>query len=51
MNKLSVYLTDGPADYQHVYIDIQSVEVKLDTCSGSGHDDDHGNHSGCDDHQ
>lgn len=50
MNKLSVYLTDGPADYQHVYIDIQSVEVKLDTCSGSGHDDDHGNHSGCDDH-
>lgn len=51
MNKLSVYLTDGPADYQHVYVDIQSVEVKLDSCPGRGHDDDHhGNHPGCDDH-
>lgn len=54
MNKLSVYLTDGPADYQHVYIDIQSVEVKLDSCNGRGHDDDddhgNGNHPGCDDH-
>lgn len=36
--KLSVYLTDGPGDYQHVYVDIQSVEVSLDTCDGPSDD-------------
>ena len=35
---VSLYLTDGPADYEHVYVDIQSVEVMTDTCSGSGFD-------------
>jgi hypothetical protein len=49
--KLSVFLTDGPLDFQKVLVDIQRVEVKLDTCKrnndddddhhGPGHDDDH----------
>lgn len=47
MNKLSVYLTDGPTDYQKVLIDIQRIEVKLDTCRRNN-DDDH-NSPGCDD--
>ena len=38
--KLSVFLTDGPTDYQKVLIDIQSIAVKLDTCHRN-HDDDH----------
>jgi len=45
--KLSVFLTDGPTDYQKVLIDIQSIAVKLDTCRRN-HDDDH-NYPGCDD--
>ena len=55
MNKLSVYLTDGPLDYDHVYVDIRSIAVKLDTCrrQGNGDDDDHDEHQGhqhgCDD--
>lgn len=47
MNKLSVYLTDGPTDYQNVFIDIQQIAIKLDTCRRN-HDDDH-DHPGCDD--
>ncbi|MBI3137621.1 MAG: DUF4382 domain-containing protein [Sphingobacteriales bacterium] len=47
--RLSVYLTDGPLDFQHVWIDIQSIAVKVDTCrrnhdadvDGPGCDDDH----------
>lgn len=31
--KVSIYLTDGPGLFDHVYIDIQSVEVLVDTCS------------------
>lgn len=46
-NKLSVYLTDGPTDYQKVLIDIQQIAVKLDTCRRNN-DDDHDQH-GCDD--
>lgn len=55
MNKLSVYLTDGPLDYDHVYVDIRSIAVKLDTCrrgQGDGDDDDdehEGHQHGCDD--
>lgn len=56
MNKLSVYLTDGPLDYDHVYVDIRSIAVKLDTCrrgQGNGDDDDDDEHEGhqhgCDD--
>ncbi len=39
-NKLSVYLTDAPADYQKVLIDVQRIEVKLDTCRRN-EDEDH----------
>lgn len=45
--KLSVFLTDGPTDYQKVLIDIKSIAVKLDTCQRN-HDDDH-DYPGCDD--
>lgn len=47
-NKLSVYITDGPTDYQKVLIDIQQIAVKLDTCRRNSDDDDHGR-PGCDD--
>jgi hypothetical protein len=47
MSKVSVYLMDGPTDYQQVLIDIQQIAVKLDTCSRNGDDDHH--HPGCDD--
>ncbi len=46
--KLSIYLTDGPLDFQHVWVDIQSIAVKVDTCRRNG-DDDHHNGPGCDD--
>ncbi len=46
-SKLSVYLTDGPLDFQKVLIDIQRIEVKLDTCRRNS-DDDH-DQPGCDD--
>ena len=47
--KLSVFLTDGPLDFQQVLVDIQRIEVKVDTCrrhedddhDGPGNDDDH----------
>jgi hypothetical protein len=45
--KLSVYLADGPYDFQKVLIDIRRIEVKLDTCRRNN-DDDHDGH-GCDD--
>jgi hypothetical protein len=46
---LSVMLVDGPLDFQKVLIDIQSIEVKVDTCKHNsdsdhfepGDDDDH----------
>lgn len=47
MNRVQVYLTDGPTDYQHVYIDIQQIAIKLDTCARNNDDDHH--HPGCDD--
>ena len=47
--KLSVFLTDGPYDFQKVLIDIQGIAVKVDTCHRNGDDDDH-DHPGCDDH-
>lgn len=47
-NKLSVYITDGPTDYQKVLIDIQQIAVKIDTCRRNSDDDDHGR-PGCDD--
>ncbi|WP_460553470.1 DUF4382 domain-containing protein [Ferruginibacter profundus] len=45
--KYSIYLTDGPTDYQKVLIDIKSIAIKIDTCHRN-HDDDH-NFPGCDD--
>ncbi|MEI9959323.1 MAG: DUF4382 domain-containing protein [Ferruginibacter sp.] len=45
-SKFSVYLTDGPTDYQNVFIDIQSIAVKIDTCHRN-RDDDH-DYPGCD---
>ena len=45
--KLSVYMVDGPLDFQKVLIDIQQIAVKLDTCRRNG-DDDH-DQPGCDD--
>jgi hypothetical protein len=46
-SKLSVFLTDGPTDFQQVLVDIQRIEVKIDTCRRH-HDDDHDG-PGCDD--
>ena len=45
--KYSVFLTDGPNDYQQVLIDIQKIEIKLDTCKKNS-DEDH-DRPGCDD--
>lgn len=45
--KLSVYLTDGPLDFQKVLVDIQRIEVKIDTCRR--HEDDDHDGPGCDD--
>lgn len=45
--RYSIYLTDDPTDYDHVLVDIQKVEVKLDTCRRND-DDDH-DRPGCDD--
>lgn len=49
--KLSVFLTDGPYDFQQALIDIQRIEVKLDTCRRNDDDDDDDDHDGpgCDD--
>lgn len=46
-SRLSIYLTDGPTDFEKVLVDIQRIEVKLDTCRRN-HDDDH-DQPGCDD--
>ena len=45
--KLSVFLTDGPLDFQQVMVDIQRIEVKIDTCRR--HEDDDHDGPGCDD--
>ncbi len=40
--KVSIFLTDGPMDLKNVFIDVQKVEVKIDSDSSSSddHDDD-----------
>lgn len=49
---LQVYLTDGPADYDAVNIDITAVEAKVDSCVAHRGDDHHGDQDGDqDDHQ
>ena len=37
--KVSLYLTDGPGEYDSVFIDIQKVEVKIDTNSAYQYED------------
>lgn len=49
-NKLSVYLVDGPYDFQQVNVDIQAIYVKVDTCDRGRWGDDDDDHPGCDDH-
>jgi hypothetical protein len=34
---VSLYLTDDPGYFDHVYVDIQSVEVLVDTCKNSSY--------------
>ena len=38
--KVSIFLTDGPMDLKNVFIDVQKVEVKIDSESSSSDDDD-----------
>ncbi len=38
--KVSIFLTDGPMDLKSVFIDVQKVEVKIDSDSSSSNDDD-----------
>ncbi len=51
---LSVYITDGPVNFDNAFIDIQLLEVKIenDSCGGTSHDsnDDHGSDAGDDNH-
>lgn len=47
--QLSVYLTDHPAEFENVFVQINKVEAKVDT-SKHRHDDDHGDRLGDFDH-
>jgi len=38
--KVAIYLTDGPGEFDSVFIDIQKVEVKIDTNSNHKNNDD-----------
>jgi hypothetical protein len=38
--KVAIYLTDGPGEFDSVFIDIQKVEVKIDTSTGYRDNDD-----------
>lgn len=40
--QFSVFLTDGPADYDAVNVEILAVEVKVDSSAGHASDDHHG---------
>lgn len=42
VSELSVYLTDGPGDYDQVLVAITSVEAKIDTSTAHCHDDGYG---------
>ena len=44
--KLDIYLTDGPGDFGAVFIDITSVEIKVDTSAAHRHDDSFGDNDG-----
>lgn len=45
--QLSIYLMDGPMDFQQVKVEILGIQVKVDTCSRN-EDEDH-DRPGCDD--
>ncbi len=45
--QLSIFLTDGPYDFQQVKVEILGIAIKIDTCRRNG-DDDH-DQPGCDD--
>lgn len=47
--QLSVYLTDHPAEFENVFVQINKVEAKIDT-SNHRHKDDHGDRPGNYDH-
>ncbi len=40
--KINVFLSDAPADYQHVFIDIEKVEIKVDRDGSHASDDSYG---------
>lgn len=44
--KLDIYLTDGPGDFDAVFIDITAVEIKVDTSAAHRHDDRFGDNDG-----
>lgn len=48
-SNVKVFITDGPVNFQHAFIDLQMVEIKVekDSCNGIGHDsnDDNGGSS------
>ena len=44
--KLDIYLTDGPGDFDAVFIDITSVEIKVDTSAAHRNDDHFGDNDG-----
>ena len=49
--QFSLYLTDGPGFFDHVYIDIRSVKVLVDTSKDTRrHDNDDWDHHGEDEH-
>ncbi len=47
--KLSVYLTDGPCNFDSLFVDIRFVEVKIDTSKRHRNDDHHGDDDDDDD--
>lgn len=48
--KVSIFLTDGPMDLKNVFIDVQKVEIKIDSDSSSSDDDDDDDDKDDDDH-
>ena len=42
VRNVNLYLTDAPADFQHVYFDIQKIEVKVDLDQTHANDDSFG---------
>lgn len=49
--KLSIFLTDGPYDFQKVLVDIKSIQVLVDTCHRVGDPDEGENDQGGDNNE